>query len=224
MTLFDLIGLLRKHLLLLIILPVLTGGIAFAYARTLPNVYSTSTTMYVLSRNSELERQEEAAPSSGAVTSQELTFSSMITGDVETIINSTRVKENVASRLGLNSLAGYSFAVEKGTSSRVISLTVSGRDPEMCATIANAVVEEANSIASQIMQIQAINVIDLAKVPGGPSGPNRQRYVMIGAAAGLFAAVAIIIVRDLLDTRVRNGKEAEEIIGAPVVGHYPEFD
>ncbi len=223
MTLFELIGLLRKHLALLFILPVLTGAIAFAYASTLPNEYNTTTTMYVLSRNNDLE-QEAASPSSGAVTPQELSFSSMLTGDVETIINSVRVKENVAARLGLSNLGGYQFAVARGASSRVISLTISGRDPEMCATIANAVVEEANSIASQIMQIQAINVIDVAKIPTNPSGPNRQRYIMIGAAAGLFAAIAIIIVRDLLDTRVRNGKEAEEIIGVPVVGHYPEFD
>lgn len=217
MTLFDLLGLLRKHLLLLIILPALCGGAAFVWARFLPDQYSTSTTMYVLTRSDE---REDLATS---VTQQELSLSSMITNDVVTIINSSRVRNNVSEKLGVG-IGGYAIEVTQGNSSRVIKLSVSGRDPEMCATIANAIVEESNVVASQIMQIQAINVIDLAEVPQAPSGPQRSRYVLMGAAAGLFAAVAIIIVRDLLDTRVRNGKEAEEIVGVPVVGHYPEFD
>jgi len=91
----------------------------------------------------------------------------------------------------------------------------------MAADVANAVVEDVNDVAGEIMNIDSVNVIDPATAPGGPSGPNRRLYVMTGAMAGLFAAVAIVVLRDLLDTRVRDGNEAEEIVGVPVVGHFP---
>jgi capsular polysaccharide biosynthesis protein len=49
-------------------------------------------------------------------------------------------------------------------------------------------------------------------------------FTAVGVFAGLFLAVAIVIIRDMLDTRVRNGGEAEQIVNVPVVGHFPAIN
>ena len=51
MTLFELFALLRKHLALVIALPVVAGIAAFVISMCMPNEYTASTTMYVLSRD-----------------------------------------------------------------------------------------------------------------------------------------------------------------------------
>ncbi len=215
MTIFELFGLLRKHLALVIILPVVCGLIVFAGAKLLPDEYTASTTMYVLSRNDNEGANEN-------LTQQEMSVGQMLTNDVTTIMKSNRVKKDVADQFGLPNLKGYKFDITSSTTTRVITLAVTAKDPEMAAAVANATVTEVSDVASGVMQIQSVNVIDTADVPTSPSGPRRMLYTAIGAAAGFLLAVAIVVVRDTLDTRVRNGNEAEEIVGVPVVGHFPQ--
>ena len=40
--------------------------------------------------------------------------------------------------------------------------------------------------------------------------------------AGLFIAIAIIVLMDMLNTRIRNEQEAVELLGVPVIGRFPE--
>ena len=215
MTIFELFGLLRKHLALVIILPVITGLAVFGVSQLLPDEYTASTTMYVLSRN-------EGENGSDNLTQQEMSVGQMLTNDVTTIMKSNRVKKDIAANFGLPNLSGYKFDITSSTTTRVITLNVTNKDPEMAAAVANAMVTEVSDVASGVMQIQSVNVIDTADVPTSPSGPRRLLYTAVGVLAGLFLAVVIVVVRDTLDTRVRNGNEAEEIIGVPVVGHFPQ--
>ena len=218
MTLFELFALLRKRWKFIILLPLLAGIITAVGAHFLPDEYTASTTMYVLPKN----ETEDMATSS--VTQSDLNFASMLSNDVSTILKSSRVRKDVAEELGLGSLGGYSINVTAGTSSRVLTLTVTGHDPEMTARVANALVADTSEVAVEVMQIQAVNVIDPAEAPGGPSGPRRSRYVAVGIMAGLFAAICLVIIEDMLDTRVRSGEDVEEIVGVPVIGHFTQVE
>lgn len=216
MTLFELFALLRKHLLIVIALPVLAGVLVFVGSQFLSDEYTASTTMYVLSR--------EESGESVAITQQDLSAGQMLTNDVATLIKSDRVKKDVAEKVGLENLDDFKFNITSSTTTRVITLEVTGKDPEMAAQVANATVEEVSTVATEVMQIKSVNVIDSATAPTEPSGPKRLLFAAVGAMGGLFLAVAIVVLRDMLDTRVRNGEEAEDIVGVPVVGHFPAIN
>lgn len=215
MTLFELLGLLRKRLLLVILLPLLTAMIVGVGTLFLPNEYTASTTMYVLSKTGD--------EVSGTVTQQDLSAGQMLTNDVSTILKSSRVKNDVADQLGLDNLRDFDLSITSSTTTRVITLSVTGTDPELTTNVANALVADTSQVASEVMQIQSVNVIDAATVPQYPSGPRRLLYVAVGLLAGLFAAVCIVVIQDMLDTRVRSGKDVEEIVGVPVIGHFPQI-
>lgn len=215
MTLFELLGLLRKHLLLVVALPLATAIMVAIGSIFLPNEYTATTTMYVLSKQG-----DEAA----VLTQSDLSAGQMLTNDVSTILRSSRVKTQVAEQFGMESLKGYDLAVTSSTTTRVITLSVTGTDPAMTAAVANALVETTSNIASDVMQIESVNVIDSASVPTSPSGPRRTLYTLVGFMAGLFAAVALVVIQDMLDTRVRSGSDVEELVGVPVVGHFPALD
>jgi len=214
-TLFELLGLLRKHLLLVVALPLATAVVVAIGSIFLPNEYTATTTMYVLSKPG-----DEAA----VLTQSDLSAGQMLTNDVSTILRSSRVKTQVAEQFGMESLKGYDLAVTSSTTTRVITLSVTGTDPAMTAAVANALVETTSNIASDVMQIQSVNVIDSASVPTSPSGPRRTLYTLVGFMAGLFAAVALVVIQDMLDTRVRSGSDVEELVGVPVVGHFPALE
>ena len=217
MTLFELMGLLRKHLVLVIALSLGTAFVVAIGCRFMPNEYTATTTMYVLSQRGDKENSE-------AITSQELSASQMLTNDVATILRSTRVKNDVAEQFGLESLSDYSLSVASSTTTRVITLSVTGKDPKSVAEIANALVESTSRIAIEVMQIEAVNVIDAAVPPTHPSGPRRTLYSMAGCLAGFCAAVSIVVVRDMVDTRIRSGQDVVELVGVPVMGHFPALE
>ena len=213
MTFAELIDLLRKRVLVIVAIPIVCALVTavFVYL-TMPNTYTATTSMYVLTA--------ENVGATGSVNS-ELSASQMVTNDVARILRSDRVSRETATAVGLNSLAGYSTSVSSDNSTRVITLYVRGRDAQMTATIANAMVQDVAKVAQEVMGIKSVNVIDPAEVPMSPSGPNRTLYVLAAALAGLFVALAAVLIIDLADTRVRNADDVLELLGTPVIGRFP---
>ena len=214
MTLLELLQLLKKHLKLVIALPIVfalaTGVYSYLF---MANTYTASTSLYVLVKN-------ESATTS---TNQDLSASQMIANDVSTLIQSDTVKKQTADALKMSSLRDYKISVSSETTSRVISLSVTGEDPASTAIIANELAKNVSSIAQSVMNLQSVNVIDEATTPSSPSGPNRLMYTAVAFLAGLFVAVAILVLMDMLNTRVRGAEDVEELLGLPVIGRIPSI-
>ncbi len=46
-------------------------------------------------------------------------------------------------------------------------------------------------------------------------------YVTVSLLAGFMAAVAVVVLLDMLNTRVRSAEDAEELLGISVIGRIP---
>ena len=212
MTLLELLNLMHKHLKLVVILPIVCalamGIVSFLF---LPNTYTASTDMYVYSQDSDDSESSSTT----------LSASQMVANDVATLITSERVTGDTAEALQMSSLNDYDISVTSDTSTRIITLSVTGQDAQSTAIIANELAENVAEVAQEVMGVQSVNVIDEAVTPDSPSGPNRVMYTAVAFLAGLFLAVAIVVIMDLLNTRVRGPEDVEELLGVPVIGRIP---
>ncbi|HJH44260.1 lipopolysaccharide biosynthesis protein [Rubneribacter badeniensis] len=212
MTLLELIKLIRKHLALVVALPIVCAVATAAFAwLALPNQYSSSVSMYVLTK----------ASAEGSLASTDLSASQQLANDVATLITDERVAEDTASALQMDSLKGYKISVASESTTRIVTLTVTGESAQSVAIIANQLAATTDSVAQEVMDVQAINAINEAKEPAAPSGPPRAMYTAVAFLAGIFLAVAIVVVIDMVNTRVRSAEEAEELLGLPVIGRIP---
>ncbi len=213
MTLLELFQLLRKHLRLVVALPVgcalIMAVVSFAL---MGNTYTAQTSMYILA-NSNTESQ--------STNYTDLTASQLLANDVATLLQSDRVEADAASSLGLTDLSDYKVSVTSETTTRVISLVVTGPDPQRVADVANEMASQVSVVAQDVQMADSINVIDEAVAPTSPSGPNRMLYITVAFLAGLFLAIAIVVLMDMLNTRIRSAEDAEELLGVPVVGRIP---
>lgn len=213
MTLLELLQLLKKHLTLVVALPVICAVVMALFSLVgMRDTYTATTSMYVLATSEE---------SSTSALSSELSASQMLTNDVATLLQSDRVTHDAAQSLGMEDLEDYDISVTSETTTRVITLSVTGTDAAGAANVANALAESVSSVAQEVMEIQSVNVIDQAPTPEAPSGPNRLLYVAVAFVAGLFVAVAIVVLMDVLNTRVRGAEEVEQMLGIPVIGRIP---
>ncbi|MBM6868093.1 YveK family protein [Collinsella tanakaei] len=214
MTLLELLTLLRKHLKFVIVLPVVCAVAMFFVAYfMMADEYTAVTSMYVLASSED---------QGGSALSTDLSASQMITNDVATLLTSNRVVADAAQELGLENLGDFDISVSSETTTRVLSVSVTGENPVVAADIANALATNVSSIAQEVMNVESVNIVDLASVPNSPSGPNRVLYVAVAFMAGLLAAVAIVVLVDMLNTRVRNAEQVEELLGLPVIGRIPQ--
>ena len=216
MTLLELLQIIRKHLKLCIVLPIVFAIVTavFSYV-ALANTYTASVSMYVLANSSETQ--------ASTTLSTDLSASQMLTNDVSELIKSERVLNQTADQLGMSEseLAGYDVEVTSSTTTRLITIEVTGDTPNSAAAIANGLANTTNTVAQEIMDIEAVNVIDQAAVPTSPSGPPRTMYVTVAFLAGIFVAVAIVVIMDMVNTRIRKPEEIEELLEIPVIGKIP---
>lgn len=213
MTLLELLTLLRKHLKLVIVLPILCAAATAAIAwLVLPSTYTSSTSMYVLTRANE---------SNNALTNSDLSASQMLTNDVAKLIQSDRIEGDTADKLHMANLDGYKIQVTSETTTRVITVSVTGKSAQTAAIVANGLAETTDSVAREVMDVKSINVIDKAVEASSPSGPPRAMYTAVAFLVGIFLAVAIVVIMDMLNTRVRSADELEGLLDVPVIGRIP---
>ena len=178
----------------------------------LPNQYTASTTVYVLAKSSN---------TSTSSTSSDLTASQMITNDIATLIQSSNVSSSTASQLGLENLNGYSIKTTSSTTTRILTISVTGPNAQTAANIANTIVSVTSGISQNVMDVQSVNAIDSAVAPTTPSGPNHLLYTLVALIAGLFVAIAVCVLMETLNTKARSSEDVEELLGVPVIGHIP---
>lgn len=214
MTLLELFQLLKKHLQLVIVLPLVCAfAMAVASFALMRNTYTAETSMYILANTSESQSQ--------GANYTDLTASQLLANDVARLLESDRVEKDTAAALGLEDLSAYDVSVASETTTRVVTLSVTGPNAEGVADVANEMARQVSIVAQDVQVADSINVIDEAVSPDAPSGPNRPLYVAVALLAGLFLAVAIVVLMDMLDTRVRSSEDVEELLGIPVVGRIP---
>lgn len=217
MTLLELLQLLRKKLALVIILPVAFALVTAVYSYGfMEDQYTSEVQLYVLSRNQTSQDQS-------GLTSSDTTVSQQLANDIAVIADTPKVRNAVMKTLGMNSLAGYTLKVESSTTNRIITLTVTSNNANAAARVADAFAEETADCSVESMNLEAVNIIDDATTPTSPSGPNRPLYIAVAFLAGLFVAVAIVVLLDMLNTTVKSREEAEELFGLPVLGTMPEL-
>lgn len=107
MTLLELFQLLRKHIKLLVVLPIVcTVAMAGVSFFMMENTYTASTSMYILARESS---------AGGSTNYTDLSASQMLANDVATLLQSDVVQDGSAKKLGLKSLSDYKVSVSSET-------------------------------------------------------------------------------------------------------------
>ncbi len=67
-----------------------------------------------------------------------------------------------------------------------------------------------------------ISVVDLASVPTGASSMSPMTMAELGFVFGLFAGLALALLLERMDTRMRDSKQIQELLGVPAIAIVPQ--
>lgn len=204
-----------KSRLSIIILAGIAGLlISFLYTKLVVTpVFESTTKIYVLSKQD-----------SRSVTQMDLTAGTQLTKDYMELVKSRTVSEQVNSEMDLNltheELINM-LTVESPEDTRILSITAANKDPKLARDIADHVRIAATKHMKEVMDLDAVNVVEKADFPETPSKPVMRRNLMVGAAAGLLLAIGILVGVFLLDDTIKTADDVEKYLELSVLGTIP---
>ena len=108
-------------------------------------------------------------------------------------------------------------SVTTTASSQVFTLSATAETPAKAQAIANAVAKEFKEQIPKIMDVNNVTIV--AEAPKGTkSFPKVSMFTAIGVLAGLVISLLIIIIKDLLDTTVREDSFMTNELGLTNLG------
>ena len=178
--------------------------------------YESTTKIYVINRQN-----------SESLTYSDLQSGTQLTKDYQELVTSRPVLEEVKAELGLdieNEKFKKTITVSVPTDTRIVSITAEDTDPYMARAIADRVRISAAKHIANVMNTEAVNVVEEANLPTEISSPRVVRDTAIGAVAGAFIAVMFIIIIYIMDDTIKNPDDVERYLGISVLGSIPVLD
>ncbi len=211
----EIFGVLLHWLWLLLLAAVIAGMSAFLVSRFVITPTYESTTRIVI-----LNKQNENNP----LTYSDLQMGTQLTKDYAELIKSRYVIEQVLGTFRLD--MDYESFIKKvevvtPTDTRIIDITVT--DPD--ALLAKELVDEIRNVAAvrikEVMDIEAVNVVDEGNLADAPSNPSVPKWTLIGFLLGGFAAAAVVLIRFLLDDTIKSSEDIEKYLNLSTLALIP---
>lgn len=207
--------LLRRHWFLVVFAAVLgaAAGLLISFVQT-PS-YRASTEVFIST--------QAADTSSDLVQGNAFTLSRVNT--YARLAGSEEVLERVADRLELEvPVRDLMERVEAMpvTNTAILEISALSDDPALAADLANAT---AASLAEAVEELETtgstspvrLATIVSADVPAEPESPRPVLQAILGALLLAVAALAFIVIRDLVDTRIRTERDVKAVTSVPLL-------
>ncbi|MDY4836165.1 MAG: Wzz/FepE/Etk N-terminal domain-containing protein [Lachnospiraceae bacterium] len=212
--LVELLGVILHNLWIIIVSGVIVAAVTLlvSYFIITPK-YESVTKIYVISKTN-----------ADTMTYSDLQAGSTLTKDYKELVKSRPVLEEVLAETGidveLKNLEAQ-ITVEVPQDTRIVSITVEDKDPYEARIIADSVRIAASKHIREVMDTEAVNVVEEASLPIEKSSPSILKNTAIGYAVGLFLAIAIVIINYIMDDTIKTPDDVEKFLGVSVLGSIP---
>lgn len=212
--LVELFYLLLSHIKYILLAAILTAVLFGVYAFYIVQpMYSATAKLYIMGQNS-------------SSILADLQIGSYLTMDYQEVFKTWEVHEMVRDQLNLP----YTYkemqsmlSVSNPSDTRVLYITVKNADPREATDIANAYADAAKKFILETMDSEEPSTFSLALVPGSATGRSRTSYISIGLLLGTFAAIAILLLRSLLDDHPKTPEDIAKYAEIPTLAIIPSI-
>lgn len=216
--LLELLGVVRRHIVALLLTTVLAAAAGFAVSKFLMTPqYQASALMIVNTR------QDTTAN----VTSDQLNSASKLVSTYSIIVKSDTVLNKVIANLGLNmsyeTLAGK-VGVAAVDDTQVMEITVTDANPDGARKVCEQITQVAPDAILTAVEAGSVKVISAASVDPDPVSPNVMRNTAIAGVLGLVVCLGVLFLQVLLDNKINTEEDVTKQLGLNVIGVIPDYE
>jgi succinoglycan biosynthesis transport protein ExoP len=216
----DYIRILRKSWVVIVVLTLVGIAAAATYSIVQTPTYSSSAKVFVSTSGG--STVQDLAQGNTFTQARVLTYTALAVTPI--------VLLPVISELGLD-LSSEQLAamttVSAPLNTNIIDISVTDADPAQAAQIATGVSESLTKVVESLESSAAgatnvspvkLALIQHAAIPQKPVSPNVPLNIALGALVGLALGIGLAVLRETLDTRIRNERDIESITDVPILG------
>ena len=214
----EMLVLVKRYLFKILAAGLIGGVLTFCVCNFLvAPVYEASAKMIVNAK------QEQ----SGTVTNDQITSAQKLVDTYAIIIHSRTVLEPVIEELDLamdvEKLAKM-VTVTSVNGTQVMQIAVQSTDPEMAVDIVAKIVSTSPDIILDAVEAGSVKTVETAHLKKNPVAPNTNLFTLLTAFLCMFAVMAIVFIRHVMDHTYKSEVELRDDLCLPVLGVIPEYN
>lgn len=175
-------------------------------------MYKATSTIYVLGR------------SDSVVNFSDLQIGNALTKDYIKVFDLWEVHDGVIRALNLPYSYGEMqgmLSVKNDADTRMLDITITAASAEEAAAIANKYAEVVSKFIQDTMATDKPSTMSEALVPDRPASPSLIKNVLIGCILGCLVAGAYVVVRFLMDDKLKTAEDIRKYIGLTTLAVVP---
>lgn len=203
----------QKLIIVLTTLVFTAGALMYSLFIATPK-YNSTTRVYVVNQKKDNQ----------AITTQDVQLGTLLVKDYKEIILSNSVMSDVVAQNKLQITPGElakKISVDAPKDTRIISITVTDKDPQKARDLANAVREVSADKIKEVTKIEDVTTLEQAEAALTPSSPNVFKNSVLAALLGLILAVGGVVLIELMDDRIKRPEDIEETMDLVLLGVIP---
>ncbi|EPI05688.1 chain length determinant protein [Enterococcus faecalis 13-SD-W-01] len=218
----DILEILKKNILGIIILTAMGAAVSFIVAvKIIQPSYSSQTQLLVTLPKGDVSTVNISNVNMNIQLIT--TFKDLIQGDL--VADSVQKKMKNEHNITLDTASiKKALTVNQANNSQMFSIQAMTSDAELSAELANTTTNVFKEVAEKYMNVESIAIISNAKKSDVPAAPNKKLFLLIGLAVGFIIGIAFALIRDLMETTVKDKAFIEEQLGYPIFGVIPKLD
>lgn len=216
--LLEVFAVVRQHILVVILATVIAAVAGFSVSRfLLVPQYEASALMIVNTR------QDTTAN----VTSDQINSATKLVSTYSIIIKSDTVLQQVINNLGLT--LTYPELQDRVTvtsvdDTQVMQITVRSDNIEWARQVCEQITLIAPDVILESVEAGSVKLISQASANPDPVSPNVMRNTAVAAMLGLVLSLGVIILREMLDNRIKTEDDVRKYLDMPVIGVIPDYE
>lgn len=219
--LLEILALVRGKLIWIIAFAMLGAVLAYGYSSFLITPkYSAKAVLYV--------NNQKTISSQSQITTSALSATARLVPTYQAIIKTKTAMRRVIDEQGIEGYTPEQLLRMVSTrvsdeDTGVFEIWVTGEDQYYVAEIANAVATVSTSEISKYVEGTTASIFDSARIPVSKSYPSNRRNAFFGGLVGAILCAAFIILRGLMDLRIKRTEDFSRVMNAPVIGVIPNM-
>ena len=214
----------KKVWIIIITIIFIIIGAVYSYVFVKPE-YQASTTLLLAKTNS--EENTEGMTNSESITQTDLTLNQKLVSTYSVLVQSKSVIREVINNLGIDGLEEEelkkSVTVNAVEDTEVIKITVTNKNPDYAAKIANEIANVFSKKVTEIYKINNVYIVDVAEIENEPYNINHIKDIVIFAFIGIVIACAYILIANMLDNTIKSETDIEKM-DMTVLAQLPMYD
>lgn len=218
LSILDVIDMLLRRWWLILIFTIIGGVAVFSYTEVLIQpTYASEGALYVnsnrLAGQTDVTMSTLNASKQLVATYAEILKRNTFLKQVSRDVNGKYSADQIKRMLSLSSV----------NETEVMSVRVTGADPEDVYEIAHSVLMRAPDELIRVVEAGSVKLLDDASIPNVPIAPNVKRNTLVGILVGMVLGGVVVILLELFDTRIKSGEEITTRYDEPLLGEIPSL-